>query len=315
MISRRDVSRDLRLHPLEIALDGLDDRDGVGAGLPTDGEGDGGHAVEAGRRPLLFRPVFGPADVAHPDGHAVARGNDQIAEGPRVDHAPHRAQGLLAGRARDVAARQVGVLAGQRVTHRRDRQLIGRQAVGIDPHVDGALEAADDLDLPDAEGALEKRLDEFVGDLGQLAQRAVGRDGDAEDRRELAVELGDDRGTHVARQPGQDRRDAVADILGRGFDVAIEREGGKHDGATGARDRAQLVEALDGVDDLFDLLADQDLDFFGRRARQLRARDDRRQVDGGKPVDAQAHVAGGAHHDEAQDEHRGKDRTLDTDRG
>ena len=76
----------------------------------------------------------------------------------------------------DVAAGHVGVLARERVAHRRDRQLIRGQAVGVDPDVDGALEAADDLDLADAGGPLEERLDDLVGDLGQLAQRPVGRD-------------------------------------------------------------------------------------------------------------------------------------------
>ena len=75
----------------------------------------------------------------------------------------------------DVAAGQVGVLPRQRVAHGGDRQLVGGQPVGVHPHVDRALEAADDLDLADAAGALEERLDDLVGDLGQLAQRPVGR--------------------------------------------------------------------------------------------------------------------------------------------
>ena len=36
---------------------------------------------------------------------------------------------------------------------------------------------------------------------------------------------------------------------------------------------------------------------------------------GGKAIDAQPHVAGRADDDQAQDEHRGEDRTLDADRG
>ena len=59
-----------------------------------------------------------------------------------------------------------------------------------------------------------------------------------------------------------------------------------------------------------------DLDFLGRGAGQLRADDDRAA---GRPAGNRStprpQVAGGADHDQAQDEHRGKDRTLDADRG
>ena len=49
-----------------------------------------------------------------------------------------------------------------------------------------------------------------------------------------------------------------------------------------AGDRAQLVDALDGVDGLFDDLGDLGLHLLGRRAGQRRAHGDGRQVDGRK---------------------------------
>ena len=45
------------------------------------------------------------------------------------------------------------------------------------------------------------------------------------------------------------------------------------------------------------------------------ADNDGRKIDGRKPIDAEAEVAGQAHHDQGQDEHGRKDRTADTDFG
>ena len=59
-----------------------------------------GTPLRRAMRPLLLRAVLGPADVAHADGHAVARGDDEVVEGARVGDAAHRAQRLLAGRRR-----------------------------------------------------------------------------------------------------------------------------------------------------------------------------------------------------------------------
>ena len=93
----------------------------------------------------------------------------------------------------DVAAGHVGVLADERVAHRGDRELVGGEPVGVDPDVDRALEPADQPHLADAVGALELHLDDLVGHLGQLAQRAVAGQRDREHRRLVVVELGDDR--------------------------------------------------------------------------------------------------------------------------
>ena len=52
------------------------------------------------------------------------------------------------------------------------------------------------------------------------------------------------------------RADAIANVLGGGFQVAIKLEGGNDKRSSLTRNRAQLVYAVDGVDDFLDLLCD-----------------------------------------------------------
>ena len=69
---------------------------------------------------------------------------------------------------------------GDRVADRGDRELVGDEPVGVDPDVDRPLEAADDL-RPRRRRSTRSSctLDDLVGQLGQLAQRAVAGERDA----------------------------------------------------------------------------------------------------------------------------------------
>ncbi len=169
----------------------------------------------------------------------------------------------------DVAAGHVGVLPHDGVAHGGDRNLVGGQPVGIDPDVDRALEPADDSTSPTPADALELHLDDLVGDLGQLAQRAVAGErrwsGPARSSLSNFAMTG---GSISGGRSAEHRGDAVAHVLGGGVDVAVELERGDDERGALPGDRAQLVDALDGVDDLFDGLRDLGLDLFRRRARQ-----------------------------------------------
>ena len=231
----------------------VDDRDGVLARLPAHLEDDARHAVEPCHRALLGGPVLGPAHVAHPDGRAVDGGDHHVLEGAGVGDAPERAERGLAQARGDVAAGHVGVLADERVAHRRDRQLVGGEPVRLDPDIDRAVEAADQPHLADAVGALELDLDDLVGELGQLAQREVAGHRHGEDGRLVVVELRDDRRLGVARQVLDREGDLLADVLGGDVDVPPEVEVDDDDGLARPGDRPQLADALDGVDDLLDL--------------------------------------------------------------
>ena len=81
------------------------------------------------------------------------------------------------------------------------------------------------------------------------------------------------------------------------------------------RGRAQLVDAADRVDGLFDLVGDLGLDFFRRGARQPGRDDDGREVDLRKAIDAQPRERERADDRQRQDQDAGEDRTLDADCG
>ena len=283
-----DVARQLRLDAWHHVLDAIDDGHRVRAGLPPHLHDHGRLAVEPGQATLLLGAVLDPTDIADPQRHAAAVGDHDVGEvGRRLD-AAHRPQHALLDVGRDVAARQVGVLAHERVAHRADGDAVGREAVGIEPHADRALLATDDEHLADARTAFELDLRDLVGQLGQFAHRTVARQRDGHDRRRVVVELGDDRRTGVARQPVQHRGDAVAHVLGRDVDVAVQVERDQHERDALPGDAAQLRDALDGVDDLLEPLADQHLDLFGRGAGQHRLDPHRRQVHRREPVHARA---------------------------
>ena len=158
-------------------------------------------AVPSSARPMSRMRMGAPFDG----------GDHDVVERARVGDAPERAQRRLAHARGDVAAGHVGVLADQRVAHRGDRELIGGEPVRLDPHVDRAVEPADQAHLADAVRALELHLDDLVGELGQLAQREVAGHRHREDGRLVVVGLRDDRRLGVARQvPDGERRPSRA---------------------------------------------------------------------------------------------------------
>ena len=174
----------LRADALEAGLGRLDHRDGVGAGLAPHVEHDGRHAVQARERALLpwCRPRRGRCRGRGSASRCASRSTRSLNCSASAKR-PDGAQRPLVDVGGDVAAGQVGVLLLQRVADLGDRQLVGGEAIGLDPDVHRALEAADDLHFADARRALERHLDDLVGDLGQLADRQVARQRDRQDRR------------------------------------------------------------------------------------------------------------------------------------
>ena len=106
-----DVARQLRLNARHHLLDALDDGHRVRAGLPPHLHDHGRLAVEPRQPALLLacRPRPAP-DVAHPQRHAARVVITMLSKSARRLDAAHRPQRPLLDVARDVAARQVGVL-------------------------------------------------------------------------------------------------------------------------------------------------------------------------------------------------------------
>ena len=109
-----------------------------------------------------------------------------------IDDASHGAQDFFPRAAGDVAAGNVGVLSLDGVAHRGDRNLVGRQPVRVDPHIDRAVQVADQAHLADPGRAFELHLDDLVGNLRQFAQRSVAGDCYRKDRRVFVIELRND---------------------------------------------------------------------------------------------------------------------------
>ena len=82
---------------------------------------------------------------------------------------------------------------------------------------------------------------------------------------------------------GSDGVDVVAHLLRGDVDVLLEAEGDEDLRDALGRDRAQLVDAADGVDRLLDLVGDLGLDLLGRGAVEPRGDHDDGEVDLGEP--------------------------------
>ena len=175
-----------------------------------------------------------------------------MVEAFRIRDAAHRAQVLLAQAGRDVAAGDVRVLPVHGVADSGDRNLVGREAIRIDPDVDGAFQPAHDVHLADADGALDLHLHDLVRQLRQLAARTLARERDGEHGRKIVVGLADNRRVRIARQVAEHGADAIPHVLGGGLDVAreFERDGDK--GRSCAADRLQFLDAFNGVERFFD---------------------------------------------------------------
>ena len=313
---QRHVRRDEGPRLLERGLRAVDDGYGVRAGLTPDFERHVRRAIQPRERALLLRPVRHRPDVGEADGRAVHVRDDEILESARVREASERPERDLAAARVHVAPGHVGILALEGGPDLCDRDAVGREAVDVDPDVDRALEAAHDRDLADARRAFDERFDDLVGDLRQLAHRALGcRERDRHHGRVVVVELLDEGRIDVARELAQRGRDAVAHVLRGHVDVALEAHRHHDDRGSRPRDRAQLLDALDRVDRFFERDRDLRFHFLGGGPRERCADDDRGQVDRGEPVDAEPRVGGGADDDERQHDHRSEDRAPDADLG
>ena len=118
--------------------------------MPNDVEGHRRTAIETGERPHLLGPILCVPNIANPDRSPPDIGNDQVIESARVDDPSHRPQDQLPRACIDIPPRHIGVLPNQRVADLGDRDAIGRQTVGVDPHVDRPQQTAVDLDLTDS---------------------------------------------------------------------------------------------------------------------------------------------------------------------
>jgi hypothetical protein len=197
-------------------------------------------------------------------------------------------------------------------------QIDGAQVVSahfhwIHAHVDLTRAAADDRHLAHARDALDLASHAFVRDFGDLADRLLGAQGDQQHRRRLRIDLAHDRRVGAARQIAEDVADLVAHVGCRDLGRFVDFEGDCDLREALTRGGAELVDALDGVDRPFDLVADVGLHLFGGGALERCRHEHERQIDVRKLVESEPRVADAAEHEQNQHQDAGKYRTPHAD--
>jgi len=127
--------------------------------------------------------VFDAGDVGDAHGMAVFLANDDVGEfrdglDATAGAQRHRLPSLIHASAGDL-----DVLLLERVRHVGDRQVVRTKAIGIEPDVDLARPAAEDDHLAHARYTFELTPQHFVGVFGDVADRFVRGQREAEDGR------------------------------------------------------------------------------------------------------------------------------------
>jgi hypothetical protein len=145
--------------------------------------------------------------------------------------------------------------------------------------------------------------------------RAIGGKRDGHNGRAVVIKLLNDRRSGVFRKLRPRRVDAIANVLRRRFEIAIEFEGGDDDRSSLTGDERSSSDAVDGVNYFFDLLRDERLDFFRRSAGKTGAHETVGRSTEGKRSTPSRKKPAVPDHDQRQHDHRREDRTANTDFG
>src|SRR6185295_14255530 len=97
------------------------------------------------------------------------------------------------------------------------------------PNVDGAIETADDAHFSDAADAFELNANCLIGEFSQFAQRTIGGERDGDYGRAVVIKLLHHRWRRILRKLASKRVDAIADVLRRRLEIAIELESSDDD--------------------------------------------------------------------------------------
>ena len=167
--------------------------------------------------------------------------------------------------------------------------------------------------LADAADAFELTPQHFVGELGDVADRLVGAERETQDRRRVRIEPVDARLLDGLRQQRQDAVDLVAHFLSGDVGVLVEQEADHHLRDPLRRHGAELVDAADRVDGLFDLVGDFGFHLFRRGAWQAGGHHDGGEVDLRKAIEPKLGECKCADDGQRQRNDRGKDGTTNGD--
>jgi hypothetical protein len=208
--------------------------------------------------------------------------DDEVAEvllGFETDHRPQRE---LARPRFDAPGRQLDVLPPQCVLDVRDRHLSRRQRLAVEPDAHRIAATADDADAGDAGHGRQPVDDVALGIVGEVEHRhRIGRERERYDGVGVRVGFDDLRRIGLGRQAADHARDAVAHVVRRGVDVAVDVELDANLRALVFAIGLDLQDPLDAGDRVLDDLRYLGFDDRGRRAAVGGRDRDRRAVDVG----------------------------------
>ena len=199
----------------------------------------------------------------------MTRADDHVFEVANLLDAAERPQDQFVRTLIDAPAGDLDVLGANGVANLIDGQAVGLKFVRIQPDLDLALPAADDLNRTDAANRFQPLLDLLVGNFGQFAKRPIAVDGNGKNRRSIEIDALDNRRVRIARQLADDGRNLVANFLRGDVGVLVEHELNDNDRNAFKGRRAQFLDAADRIDHFLDRFRDLRFDFFRACAGQI----------------------------------------------
>ncbi len=309
--ARAVADRQASLEFLEARSNRANDLDGVGTRLTANLQEHRARAIDVGHRLRLGFAVFHARDVADSNGVPLLGANDDVAELGHVLDSPSRAERHRLLPLVHAPARNFDVLGLKGAGDVRHGQVVRAQARAVEPDVDLARPAAQDEHLTDTAHAFELPPENLVRVLGDIPDRAIGAEREAQDGSRVRIEPVHSRLLNRLRQEWQDAVDLVPNLLRRDVGILLEQEADHHLRHAFRRDRTELVDAADGVDGLLDLVADLGFDLLRRSARLNRGHDDGGEVDFRKAINAQQGEGEHADNRQRENEDAREHRTFD----
>ena len=246
---QRDRAGDLLAEGREEFLDVVHHLDGVGAGLPLDGQDDGALVrVEPAGDPVVLHRVDHDSQVGEPHRRAATVGDDERAVGGGVVELPLGldGEGLVGSLQRP--GREVDVAVGERGRHLVDPDLPGGERRRVHPGPHRVLLRAVHRHLRYAGHHGDPLPHHGVGVLVDLEERqGLGAEHQVEHRLVCGVHLAKGGGgRHVLRELARRLRDGGLHVQRRGVDIALQVEAERDLGDPLAVGGVHGVDAGDG---------------------------------------------------------------------
>ena len=240
-----------------MSFDGFGHFDRVGGGLFDNPEAHRRLGIITCDRTLVFNANLSPADITESDQRVVFRADNQAIEFLDLFQFAAGLDGHLTVEIFNPPARQLDILRLQGALHIEHGYLQSRHAVGVQPDTSRIALLTTDRHRTHALHRLQRVNHDVLGKPRQFQRRiAVAEQGYPDHRIGVGLLFGNNRLFNIFWQFPAHARDAIADILGRCFNIVrqVELHRNTADLLTALAD--QRTDTLDAVDALFQPLSD-----------------------------------------------------------